>query len=97
MDRKRPPALAIAGTSIAGALSVIGLFTGNPNIAWIGWILLFGAMEGNAIVNETEGDTLSERTRIWFVTKTLAGKWGFTAALGVFTLSFAAHITGQLW
>lgn len=93
----RPPMLAIAGTVLAGMLSVAGLLTGNPDLAWVAWIALFGAMEANAIRSETEGDTLSERLRVWFVTKTAAGRWGFTAALGVFALAFAAHITGQLW
>lgn len=93
----RPPLLAITGTTVAAALSVVGLVVGEPNIAWLGWIALFAAMEGNAIASETAGDTLSERLRVWFMTKTVAGRWGFTAALGVFALTFATHITGQLW
>lgn len=93
----RPPLLAITGTTVAAALSVVGLVVGEPNIAWLGWVALFAAMEGNAIVSETAGDTLSERLRVWFMTKTVAGRWGFTAALGVFALTFATHITGQLW
>lgn len=93
----RPPALAVAGTVLAATVSVVGLVIGNPNLAWIAWVALFAAMETNAIRSETEGDTFSERLRAWFMTKTIAGRWGFTAALGVFALAFAAHITGQLW
>lgn len=95
--KQRPPALAITGTAVAAVLSILGLVIGQPNIAWFGWIALFAAMEGNAVVSETEGDTLSERLRVWFMTKTVAGRWGFTAALGVFALTFAAHITGPIW
>lgn len=95
--RTPPPWQAVVGTAAAGALSIAGVVLGVPDLAWVGWVVLFGAMEANAVVNETDGDTLSERLRVWFWTKTVAGRWGFTAALGVFALSFAAHITGRLW
>lgn len=88
----RPPALAVGGVLTACALSVIGIVTGQPDLMWVGWLALFGAMEGNAIVNETEGDTLSERTRVWFSTKSRAGRWGFLASLGVGAAWFAVHI-----
>ena len=90
--QRRPPAIAIGGTIAASALAVIGLVTGQHDLMWIGWIALFGAMEGNAIINETEGDTLSERTRVWFATKSRAGRWGFLASLGVGAAWYAVHI-----
>lgn len=89
---RRPPALAVGGVVAAASLSVVGIVTGQHDLMWIGWLALFGAMEGNAIVSETEGDTLSERTRVWFGTKSRAGRWGFLASLGVFATWFAVHI-----
>ena len=88
----RPPALAVGGVAAAAALSIAGMVTGQHDLMWVGWIALFGAMEGNAIVSETEGDTLSERTRVWFGTKSRAGRWGFLAALGLFASWYAVHI-----
>ena len=89
---RRPPALAVGGTVAAATLAVVGMVTGQHDLMWVGWLALFGAMEGNAIVNETEGDTLSERTRVWFATKSRAGRWGFLGALGLFATWFAVHI-----
>jgi hypothetical protein len=33
---------------------------------WIGWLLIFGALEGVALANTKSGDTFSERVWAWF-------------------------------
>ena len=42
---------------------------------WVFWIAMFLAIEVPAIVNKTEGDTLSEHTRRWFATRTKPMAW----------------------
>lgn len=37
--------------------------------AWIVWIAAFAAIEGPALFNRTEGDTLSEHVWKWFATR----------------------------
>ncbi|ATI18704.1 hypothetical protein SEA_DAUDAU_3 [Streptomyces phage Daudau] len=36
---------------------------------WVGWLAAFAAIEGKALFNKTEGDTLSEHVWKWFATK----------------------------
>lgn len=36
---------------------------------WIGWIALFGVIEGAALINKDKGDTLSEHIWKWFSVK----------------------------
>lgn len=38
-------------------------------IAWIIWIGMFLAIEGQALLNDREGDTLSEHVWKWFAIK----------------------------
>lgn len=94
---KRPPALAVAGTSVAAALTVVGLWAGSWDLMWAAWVALFGVMEANAVRSEAEGDTLSERLRDWWKVKTPAGRLGFTAAWSIFAMTFLGHIVGVLW
>ena len=38
-------------------------------ILWIVWLGIFAAVEGVALANKREGDTLSEHVWLWFATK----------------------------
>lgn len=54
--------------------------------------------EGYAIKNNVPGDTISERTRVYFRIKRGVGKAGafiFLAFVGSFVAWFAAHIVGN--
>lgn len=64
----------------------------DPNLTW-------GAILGTAFVyemygvfNKTDGDTLSERVREWFHTKSTPGKVVFTVAWLGLTAWFIPHI-----
>ncbi|PPS89441.1 hypothetical protein [Streptomyces sp. MH60] len=64
----------------------------DPNV---GWGVLLGAAfayEMYGVFNKVEGDTLSERTRDWFRTKSTPGKVVFTAAWLGLTAWFIPHI-----
>lgn len=54
--------------------------------------LAFFGYEGYALLNETEGDTFSERTRHYFRTEGKPGAFIFLAMFGMFSTWFAAHI-----
>lgn len=41
---------------------------------WVLWILAFAVVEGVAVVNDAQGDTLSEHFRLWFRTDTKLGR-----------------------
>jgi hypothetical protein len=43
---------------------------------WIGWLAAFCVIEGKALFNKTEGDTLSEHVWKWFSTQRTAAKQG---------------------
>ncbi len=47
----------------------------NYTIAWIIWLLMFGAIEGQALLNDRKGDTLSEHIWKWFSIKDKAKWW----------------------
>lgn len=36
---------------------------------WLGWLAVFAVIEGVALLNARNGDTLSENVRDWFGTK----------------------------
>lgn len=59
--------------------------------------ILLGVAEAYAIQNSVPGDTISERTRVYFrIKRENTGKTGafvFLAFLGTFSTWFAAHIT----
>lgn len=78
-------------------LAVAGLFTGQYGLLWGGLVAVFAVAEANGIVSETEGDTLSEQTRTFWRTKTVAGRWAFVTVWSVFAVSFAGHIAGVVW
>ncbi|WLW38625.1 hypothetical protein [Streptomyces phage Verabelle] len=41
---------------------------------WVGWLAAFCVIEGKALFNKTEGDTLSEHVWKWFSTRRTAAK-----------------------
>lgn len=53
------------------------------------------AFEVYAIRNRVPGDTISERTRVYFRIKGKAGSYIFLAFLGSSAAWFAAHIVGN--
>ena len=64
-----------------------------------GLAIVVGGLELRWIVNKTKGDTISERTREWFKTKTKRGAWAFLITLGamvtvavLFSIWYAGHI-----
>ena len=95
MTRGKMPAALIPAAAIIGfAALAAGPAFGWADALWICWGALFALLEGNAVLNKTEGNTLSERTRAWFRTKTPAGRFGFTALLVTFVAWFIPHILG---
>lgn len=58
--------------------------------------LLVGGAEAYAIKNKVPGDTISERTRVYFKIKrentSRAGLWAFLSLVGVFFAWFIVHI-----
>ena len=82
------PAVAVAALAVLAA----GATFGWADALWLCWGLLFALFEGNAIANETPGDTLSERLRAWFRTKTPAGRFGVTACVLALLAWLIPHI-----
>lgn len=37
--------------------------------AWLAWLAAFGVIEGKALLNKRDGDTLSEHVWRWFATE----------------------------
>jgi hypothetical protein len=44
-------------------------------VAWLLWILQFIAIEGQALLNKTPGDTLTEHVHKWFSLETKGFGW----------------------
>lgn len=59
---------------------------------WVAILLTAAAYETYGIISKAEGDTLSERLRLWFHTDSLAGSVAFVVALLGFVLWFIPHI-----
>lgn len=66
----------------------------NPDIAWGGILLVGAAYETYALLTHKDGDTLSERTRSWFRTRTKPGKIVFAGSWIGFSAWFLFHIIG---
>lgn len=64
----------------------------DPNLVWGGILGTAFVYEMYGVFNKVEGDTLSERTRDWFRTKSTPGKIVFTAAWLGLTAWFIPHI-----
>lgn len=62
------------------------------DIVYLSAIAVFFGMEGYALLNKTDGDTFSEKTREFFRTKSKPGAFIFLFMLGGFVAWFAAHI-----
>jgi hypothetical protein len=59
---------------------------------WIGWIVVFGVVEGFALHDDMPGHTLSEHVRKWFSVKTKLGRTVFLVVFGGFVAWFSVHI-----
>lgn len=64
----------------------------NPNLVWGALFVIGSAYEGWTIKNAITGDTLSERTRAWFYTKTPWGRVFFSTFWIGFSGWFLVHI-----
>jgi len=45
------------------------------SIAWVWWIIAFGAIEGPALISKVPGATLSEHFWSWFSITTKSSQW----------------------
>lgn len=84
------PAFAVLG----GVVAAVFRFVGWADAMWVSWLGLFVVFEGHALLTESLGDTLSERTRDWFRTKTPAGRVGFIVFVLALGSWFIPHILG---
>lgn len=64
----------------------------DPNLTWGAILGTAFAYEMYGVFNKVDGDTLSERTRAWFHTKSTLGKIVFTASWLGLTVWFIPHI-----
>lgn len=95
MSRDKLPEALIPAVGVLGVAALAaGSAFGWADALWLCWFGLFALLEGNALLNEAEGDTLSEKTRQWMRTKTPAGRFGFLALLGTACTWYAVHILG---
>jgi hypothetical protein len=63
--------------------------------AWLGWLLMFLAIEAGALLNKQPGDTLSEHVWRWFSVKRKGKGWRWRrAALATFLAWLLLHLTG---
>lgn len=67
-------------------------FLRRPEAVWGSLFALGGTYELYALLNDTEGDTLSEVTRDVFDVQTRRGKVMFTGLYAGFSLWFVPHI-----
>jgi hypothetical protein len=61
--------------------------------AWIAWLAAFVAIEGKALFNKTEGDTLSEHVWRWFGTAKLTKPSGWVRLRRFVLLAFMAWLS----
>lgn len=64
------------------------------DLVWGGLLAVGALVEVWALVNRTDGDTLSERTRAWFRVHTRSGRAVFAVAWVAFAGWFLVHILG---
>ncbi len=62
------------------------------DVVYLSAVVVFFGMETYALLNKTEGDTVSEKTRKFFRTKTKTGAFIFLFMLGGLATWLAAHI-----
>lgn len=64
--------------------------------AWVAWGVAFAVIEGAALMDKKEGNTLSEHLRKWFCTMTESG--GLSAHLKkIVPLTFVIWLVGHLY
>jgi hypothetical protein len=61
-------------------------------IAWLAWLGAFALIEGKALFNKTEGDTLSEHVWRWFAVKDKSRK-GLVRARRFALLAFMSWLS----
>ncbi|WJN62782.1 hypothetical protein [Streptomyces phage phiScoe2] len=61
--------------------------------AWLAWIAAFLVIEGKALFNKTEGDTLSEHVWKWFGTSKLEKPSGWVRLRRFTLLAFMAWLS----
>lgn len=68
-------------------------------IAWISWFTIFGIIEGIALFNKREGDTLSEHVWNWFAVKGEGSRlqWPRRIALWGFLSWLVIHFVTGGW
>lgn len=64
--------------------------------AWLAWAGAFAVIEGVALMNKKEGDTLSEHLRLWFSTMSNDGGLGCHLKK-VVPLAFVIWLVGHLY
>lgn len=64
----------------------------SSDVVWGALILAGAAFEAYALRNGRDGDTLSERTRVWFRVRTRAGRLAFGILWVAFSVWFGGHI-----
>lgn len=89
---KMHAALIPAVALVALVALAAGVWIGWADALWLLWAGLFCALEMNSLLNESEGDTLSERLRAYFRTKTPAGRFGFTVVVVALCAWIIPHI-----
>ncbi|MDX3165809.1 hypothetical protein PV516_18665 [Streptomyces scabiei] len=66
------------------------------DVIWGGLLLAGAGYEAYAIANRLDGDTLSERLRVWLHTRTRTGRAVFLTAWLALAVWFPLHITEVL-
>lgn len=61
---------------------------------WGGLLAAGAVVEAVALRNGRQGDTLSERTRVWFRVRTPAGRAVFAVAWVSFAVWYLVHVLG---
>ena len=59
---------------------------------WLAWVAAFAVIEGVAIANDKDDDTLSEHFRAWFRTDVRLGRTVWLVVSGCFGAWFVTHI-----
>ena len=59
--------------------------------AWLGWLGSFAVVEAVALIRGRD-ETLSDHTRMWFRTRTRAGRFAFAVSWVGFAVWFLVHI-----
>lgn len=70
----------------------------NWTYAWLAWLAAFAVIEGAALFNKKDGDTLSEHVWKWFATSKKAhAKEGTEQPKGTVRIRRFALLAGMAW